>query len=41
MDPLHDVFLLSSYAAWVVVGLGTDRAAREDAERVLVSDGSR
>jgi hypothetical protein len=41
MDPFHDVFLLSSYAAWVVVGLGTDRAAREDAERVLVSDGSR
>jgi hypothetical protein len=41
MDPFHDIFLLSSYAAWVAVGLGTERTTREDAERVLVSAGSR
>jgi len=41
MDPFHDIFLLSSYAAWVAVGLGTDRAASELDEQVLVSDGSR
>lgn len=40
-DPFHDVFLLSSYTAWVVVGLGTDRAARQLAEPVLVTDASR
>ena len=41
MDPFHDVFLLSSYVAWVLVGLGTERAAREQAEPVLISDGLR
>jgi hypothetical protein len=37
MDPFHDIFLLSSYAAWVAVGLGTERAHRQDEEQVLVS----
>ncbi len=42
MDPFHDIFLLSSYAAWVAVGFGADRAASaEREEQVLVSDGSR
>jgi hypothetical protein len=41
VDPFHDIFLLSSYAAWVAVGRGTERAAREEAEQVLVSDESR
>jgi hypothetical protein len=41
MDPFHDIFLLSSYAAWIAVGLGTERADRAQAEQVLVSDGSR
>ncbi len=40
VDPFHDVFLLSSYAAWVAVGLGVDRASTEQ-EEVLVSDASR
>ena len=38
MDPFHDVFLLSSYAAWVLVGRGLDEAAPVAAE---VSAGSR
>jgi hypothetical protein len=41
MDPFHDIFLLLSYAAWIAVGLGTERADRAQAEQVLVSDGSR
>lgn len=41
VDPFHDIFLLSSYAAWVAVGLGVDRAATEREERELVSDASR
>ncbi len=41
MDPFHDIFLLSSYAAWVAVGLGTHRAASALEEQELVSDGSR
>jgi hypothetical protein len=41
VDPFHDVFLLSSYGAWVAVGLGVDRAATEREEQVLVSDESR
>jgi hypothetical protein len=41
MDPFHDIFLLSSYAAWVAVGLGADRASAEREEQALVSDGSR
>jgi hypothetical protein len=41
MDPFHDIFLLSSYAAWVAVGLGSERADREQEAQVLVSDGSR
>lgn len=27
-DPWHDVFLLSSYAAWVLVGIGLEQPAR-------------
>lgn len=27
-DPWHDVFLLSSYAAWVLVGVGLEQPAR-------------
>jgi ABC-type transport system involved in cytochrome c biogenesis permease subunit len=38
MDPFHDIFLLSSYAAWIAVGLGTDRAASQTEEPALVSD---
>jgi hypothetical protein len=41
VDPFHDIFLLSSYAAWVAVGLGAERAEREAEQQVLVSDGSR
>jgi hypothetical protein len=41
VDPFHDIFLLSSYAAWVAVGLGAERAEREEEQQVLVSDGSR
>jgi len=41
MDPFHDIFLLSSYAAWVAVGMGAERAASSLDEQVLVSDGSR
>ncbi len=41
MDPFHDVFLLSSYAAWVAVGMGAERAASSLDEQVLVSDESR
>jgi hypothetical protein len=41
MDPFHDIFLLSSYAAWVAVGLGAGRTEQELQEQVLVSDGSR
>ncbi len=41
MDPFHDIFLLSSYAAWIAVGLGTDRAASEPEKQELVSDASR
>jgi hypothetical protein len=41
MDPFHDIFLLSSYAAWVAVGLGTDRAASDRDEQVVVSGASR
>jgi len=29
MDPFHDVFLLSSYAAWVLVGRGLEAPATE------------
>ena len=28
MDPWHDVLLLTSYAAWVVVGAGAEKVAR-------------
>jgi hypothetical protein len=41
VDPFHDVFLLSSYAAWVVVGLGVSRATIEREGQVLVSDALR
>lgn len=41
VDPFHDIFLLSSYVAWVAVGLGADRAATERQEPDLVSDASR
>jgi hypothetical protein len=41
VDPFHDMFLLSSYAAWVAVGLGTARSARTHEEPMLVSDASR
>ncbi|HET6667657.1 MAG TPA: hypothetical protein VFG98_10290 [Intrasporangium sp.] len=41
VDPFHDIFLLSSYVAWVAVGLGVDRSSTEREEEVLVSDGSR
>ena len=41
MDPFHDILLLSSYAAWVAVGLGTDRVASDGQEQVLVSGASR
>jgi hypothetical protein len=41
MDPFHDIFLLSSYAAWVAVGLGTDRAASDRQEQAVVSGASR
>jgi hypothetical protein len=41
MDPFHDIFLLSSYAAWVAVGLGAERATQKPEQQVLVSDGSR
>jgi hypothetical protein len=41
VDPFHDIFLLSSYAAWVAVGLGVARASTEREEEVLVSDASR
>ena len=40
-DPFHDVFLLSSYAAWVAVGVGADQAAPDHETQVLVNDGSR
>ena len=33
VDPFHDVFLLSSYAAWVLVGRGLDAPARLKRER--------
>ena len=33
VDPFHDVFLLSSYAAWVLVGRGLEAPARPSAER--------
>ena len=32
-DPFHDVFLLSSYAAWVLVGRGLDAPARSTTSR--------
>jgi hypothetical protein len=35
MDPWHDVFLLSSYAAWIVVGLGAGRRPATDRARTL------
>lgn len=38
VDPFHDILLLSSYAAWVAVGLGTARSARAQEEPMLVSD---
>jgi hypothetical protein len=41
VDPFHDIFLLSSYVAWVAVGLGVDRTATEREEEVLVSGASR
>lgn len=41
VDPFHDVFLLSSYAAWVAVGSGTDRAGSGRRDEALVSDASR
>lgn len=37
-DPFHDVFLLSSYAAWTLVGLGLEQPGRS---RTVVSAGSR
>ena len=30
MDPWHDIFLLSSYAAWMLVGRGFDRVSGRD-----------
>ena len=33
VDPLHDVFLLSSYAAWVLVGRGLELPARTTTQR--------
>ena len=27
-DPFHDIFLLTGYAAWAVVGLGASRSGR-------------
>jgi hypothetical protein len=39
VDPFHDIFLLSSYAAWVAVGGGIERV--DQPEQVLVSDASR
>jgi hypothetical protein len=41
VDPFHDIFLLSSYAAWVAVGLGADGAAAGQVGQELVSDASR
>ena len=41
IDPFHDVFLLSSYAAWVIVGFGADRSASDLEAEELVSGGSR
>jgi hypothetical protein len=38
MDPFHDIFLLSSYAAWIAVGLGAHQAASQPEEAELVSD---
>ncbi len=32
-DPFHDLFLLSSYAAWVLVGRGLDAPARPTTKR--------
>lgn len=40
VDPFHDIFLLSSYVAWVAVGLGAARCARAQ-EPMLVSDALR
>jgi hypothetical protein len=41
-DPFHDLFLLSSYAVWVLVGRGLDVPARSDTKRSgEVSAGSR
>ena len=41
-DPFHDLFLLSSYAAWVLVGRGLDAPPRSSAKRSgEVSAGSR
>jgi hypothetical protein len=37
-DPFHDIFLLSSYTAWVAVGLGADRSSSGSEEKLLVSD---
>jgi hypothetical protein len=33
-DPFHDVFLLTGYAAWALVGAGVSGARREGQERV-------
>jgi hypothetical protein len=41
VDPFHDIFLLSSYAAWVAVGVGIDRASTDREVQELVSDASR
>jgi len=41
-DPFHDLFLLSSYAAWVLVGRGLDAPPRSSTKRSReVSAGSR
>ncbi len=37
VDPFHDIFLLSSYAAWVLVGRGLDEVAPVAAEVSVAS----
>jgi len=41
VDPFHDVFLLSSYAAWVLVGRGLDAPAQRMERASEVSAASR
>jgi hypothetical protein len=41
VDPFHDVFLLSSYAAWVLVGRGLDAPAHRRERSSEVSAASR